>query len=41
MGKQTSHAPEVRARAVRLVAEHTGEDGSQWTAISTIAAKIG
>ena len=41
MGKQTRYSPGVRERAVRLVAEHTGEYRSQWEAICSIAAKIG
>ena len=35
------YAPEVCARAVRMVREHTGEHASQWEAIGSIAAKIG
>jgi transposase len=35
------YAPEVRARAVRMVLEHAGDHGSQWEAIGSIAAKIG
>src|SRR5689334_2805054 len=37
----TKYAPEVRERAVRMVFEHQGEHASQWTAIGSIAAKIG
>ena len=43
MTKKTSakYSPEVRARAVRMVLEHQGEYGSQWSAIVSIASKIG
>lgn len=41
MKKSTKFSPEVRERAVRLVFESRGEHASQWTAISTIAPKIG
>ena len=34
-------SPEVRARAVRMVLDHEAEHPSWWTAISSIAAKIG
>ena len=34
-------APEVRERAVRMVCEHREAHGSQWSAIQSIAAKIG
>ena len=37
----TKYAPEVRERAVRIVFEHQGEHASQWTAIGSLAAKIG
>jgi transposase len=37
----TKYSPEVRERAVRMVFEHQGEHASQWTAIGSIAAKIG
>src|SRR3954466_893915 len=36
-----SYSPEVKERAVRMVFEHQGEHASQWTAIGSIAAKIG
>ena len=44
MSKQTNQpkfSPEVRERAVRMVLEHRGEYASQWSAIVSIAAKIG
>ncbi len=42
MTKRTApFSPEVRERAVRMVREHEGEHGSQWSAIQSIAAKIG
>jgi transposase len=39
--RTTPFSPEVRERAVRMVREHEGEHGSQWSAIQSIAAKIG
>ncbi len=43
MTKKTSarYSPEVRARAVRMVLEHQGDHDSQWSAIVSIASKIG
>ncbi len=34
-------SPEVHERAVRMVRDHESEHGSQWSAIQSIAAKIG
>ena len=41
MARQGRYSPEVRERAVRMVAEHVGEHSSQWAAIQSIAGKIG
>ena len=41
MRQAKKYSPEVRERAVRLVFEHEREYSSQWTAIQSIAAKIG
>ena len=34
-------SPEVRERAVRMVGEHRADFGSEWAAMTSIAAKIG
>ncbi|KMO34434.1 transposase [Methylobacterium aquaticum] len=39
--RTTPFSPEVRERAVRMVHDHEGEHGSQWSAIQSIAAEIG
>ncbi|BAQ50141.1 transposase IS3/IS911 family protein (plasmid) [Methylobacterium aquaticum] len=42
MTKRTApFSAEVRERAVRMVRDHESEHGSQWSAIQSIAAKIG
>ena len=41
MKKPSKFSPEVRERAVRLVQEHRGEYPSLWSAIESIAPKIG
>jgi transposase-like protein len=41
MKKSVKFSPEVRERAVRMVAESRGDHPSQWAAIESIAGKIG
>ena len=41
MKKSVKFSPEVRERAVRMVLDHEGEHSSRWTAVQSIAAKIG
>jgi transposase len=41
MNEQSKFSPEVRERAVRMVREHRGEYSSQWSAVQSIAGKIG
>ena len=41
MNRSTRYSPEIRERAVRMVFEHQAEYDSQWSALNSIAAKIG
>jgi transposase len=41
MIKSNKFSPEVRERAVRMVQEHRGDYPSLWSAIESIAPKIG
>jgi len=41
MTRTKRYSPEVRERAVRMVLEHEHEHSSQWSAIVSIAVKIG
>jgi transposase len=41
MNTNKRYSPEVRERAVRLVIEQQGEYSSRWSAICSIAEKIG
>jgi transposase len=41
MPRTNRYSPEVRERAVRMVAEHRDEYPSQWAAFTSISAKLG
>ena len=41
MGRQGRYSPEVRERAVRMVFDQEVHHSSQWSAIQSIASKIG
>jgi transposase len=41
MGRRSKFSPEVRERAVRLVAESLPSHDSEWSAITSVAGKLG
>ena len=41
MSSSNKYSREVRERAVRMVLEHQGDHDSRWSAIGSIAQKIG
>ena len=41
MNSPTRYSPEVRDQAERLVLDHQGEHDSQWSAIPSVASKLG
>jgi transposase len=41
MPRSNGYSPEVRERAVRMVAEHRDEYPSEWAAFTSISAKLG
>jgi transposase len=41
MGRPSSYSPEIRERAVRMVAESKADYGSEFEAIKSVAAKLG
>ena len=41
MGRPSSYSPEIRERAVRMVAESKADYGSEFEAIKSVASKLG
>jgi transposase-like protein len=41
MPRTNRYSPEMRERAIRMVAEHRNEYPSEWAAFTAIAAKLG
>ena len=41
MGRERRYSPELKQRAVRMVAEHRHEYKSQWATIRSVAEKLG
>ena len=41
MGRKSRYSPEVRERAVRMVLEHEHQHDSKWSAMKSIAEKLG
>ena len=41
MPRSNRYSPEVRERAIRMVAEHRNEYPSEWAALTAISAKLG
>lgn len=41
MGRERRYSPELKERAVRMVAEHRHEYKSQWATIRSVAEKLG
>ena len=41
MGRRSKYSPEVKERSVRMVLEQESSHDSQWSAIRSIASKVG